>query len=128
MVPAGRCTSVGIAGFVLGGGFGFETRRFGVTCDLMMETEIVTADGRLLVCNEAQNSDLFWACRGGGGGNFGINTSFTMRALPIVATTYGKVVWSFDDMEALWTELQRMRSPLQMRWGCATASRVRAPL
>ena len=105
-VPAGRCTSVGIAGFVLGGGFGFETRRFGVTCDLMTETEIVTADGRLLVCNEAQNSDLFWACRGGGGGNFGINTSFTMRALPIVATTYGKVVWSFDDVEAVWTELQ----------------------
>ncbi len=105
-VPAGRCTSVGIAGFVLGGGFGFETRRFGVTCDLMMETEIVTADGRLLVCNEAQNSALFWACRGGGGGNFGINTSFTMRALPIVATTYGKVVWSIDDVEAVWTELQ----------------------
>ncbi len=105
-VPAGRCTSVGIAGFVLGGGFGFETRRFGVTCDLMMETEIVTADGRLLVCNETQNSDLFWACRGGGGGNFGINTSFTMRALPIVATTYGKVVWSFDDVEAVWNALQ----------------------
>jgi FAD/FMN-containing dehydrogenase len=107
-VPAGRCTSVGIAGFVLGGGFGFETRQFGVTCDLMMETEIVTADGQLLVCNEAQNPDLFWACRGGGGGNFGINTFFTMRALPIVATTYGKVVWSFDDVEAVWTELQEI--------------------
>jgi FAD/FMN-containing dehydrogenase len=107
-VPAGRCTSVGIAGFVLGGGFGFETRRFGVTCDHMVQTEIVTAAGELLTCNERQNPDLFWACRGGGGGNFGINTSFTMRTIPIVPATYGKLSWSFADAEAVWTALQEV--------------------
>lgn len=74
----------------------------------MIETDIVTADGDILTCNETQNSDLFWACRGGGGGNFGINTSFTMRTFPIVPTTYGKLTWSFDDAEAVWTVLQTL--------------------
>lgn len=105
-VPAGRCMSVGIAGFVLGGGFGFETRQFGVTSDRLVGTDIVTADGELLTCSETKNADLFWACRGGGGGNFGINTSFTMRATPIVPTTYGKLAWRFEDAEAVWTTLQ----------------------
>ena len=91
---------------MLGGGFGFETRQFGITCDLMLETEIVTPEGEVLTCSETQNPDLFWACRGGGGGNFGINTSFKMRTLPMVPTTYGKLAWSFDDAEAVWTALQ----------------------
>jgi len=107
-VPAGRCTSVGIAGFVLGGGFGFETRQFGLTSDLMVETEIVTANGDVLICNETENADLFWACRGGGGGNFGINTSFTMRTIPIVPVTYGRLTWSLVDIEASWTALQEV--------------------
>ncbi|MEM9567526.1 MAG: FAD-dependent oxidoreductase, partial [Cyanobacteria bacterium P01_E01_bin.34] len=107
-VPAGRCTSVGIAGYVLGGGFGFETRQFGIASDLMLETEIVMADGEVLICNEVENSDLFWACRGGGGGNFGINTSFTMGVLPIIPTIYGKLAWSFDDAEAVWMALQEV--------------------
>ena len=122
-VPGGRCTSVGIAGFVLGGGVGFETRQFGVTSDLMLETEIVTADGEVLICNEAENAELFWACRGGGGGNFGINTSFKLRALPVVPTSYGKLAWSFDDAEAVWEALQTvaMTAPdaLGMRNGIA---------
>ena len=122
-VPGGRCTSVGIAGYALGGGFGFETRQFGLTSDLMLETEIVTADGEVLICNEAENADLFWACRGGGGGNFGINTAFKMRTLPVVPTTYGKLAWSFDDAEAVWTALQQvaMTAPdaLGMRNGIA---------
>lgn len=107
-MPAGRCTTVGIAGFVLGGGFGFETRQYGLTSDLMIETEVVTAAGDVLICNETQNSDLFWACRGGGGGNFGINTSFTMQTFPVVPTTYGKLTWSYDDAEAAWTALQEI--------------------
>jgi FAD/FMN-containing dehydrogenase len=107
-LPAGRCTSVGIAGFVLGGGFGFETRQFGLTADHMIQTEIVTADGEILTCSEAQNPDLFWACRGGGGGNFGINTSFTMQVVPIVPTTYGKLAWSYEDADAVWAVLQEL--------------------
>jgi FAD/FMN-containing dehydrogenase len=122
-MPAGRCTSVGIAGFVLGGGFGFETRQFGLTSDLMVETEIVTADGDVLTCNATENPDLFWACRGGGGGNFGINTSFTMQTIPIVPTTYGRLIWSLEDIEASWAAVQEVAitapSAMGMRNGIA---------
>lgn len=76
-LPNGRCTTVGIAGLTLAGGFGFNARRYGMTCDSLIETEVATADGEIVVCNENQNADLFWACRGGNGGTFGINTSFT---------------------------------------------------
>jgi FAD/FMN-containing dehydrogenase len=107
-VPAGRCASVGIAGYLLGGGFGFETRRYGLACDRLVETQLVTADGTLLTCSETENADLFWACRGGGGGNFGINTSFTLRTTPVVDLVYGKAAWRFEDAEAVWSALQRI--------------------
>lgn len=107
-VPAGRCASVGVAGYVLGGGFGFETRRFGMACDRLVETQIVTADGELLTCNETENADLFWACRGGGGGNFGINTRFTLRTTPIINAVYGKAAWRFEDAEAVWPALSQV--------------------
>jgi len=80
LLPIGRCNTVGVAGLTLGGGFGFNSRQFGMTCDSLVETEIVTANGELLVCNEQENADLFWATRGGNGGTFGVNTSFTFTA------------------------------------------------
>jgi len=73
----GRCPTVSVSGLTLGGGFGFSARRFGLTCDALTETTLVTADGAIVTCNAASNPDLYWACRGGGGGSFGINTSFT---------------------------------------------------
>lgn len=82
-VPAGSCPTVGIAGLTLGGGFGYSGRKFGLTCDSLREVRIVTADGNALVANAKQHSDLFWACRGGGGGNFGIVTSFIFRTHPV---------------------------------------------
>lgn len=75
-ISAGRCPTVGISGLTLGGGFGFSSRRLGLTSDSLLETEIVTASGEVLTCSADSHPDLFWACRGGGGGNFGINTSF----------------------------------------------------
>jgi FAD/FMN-containing dehydrogenase len=79
VVPAGSCPSVGIAGLALGGGHGLSGRRFGLTCDNLLAATIVTADGRARRVDADTGEDLFWACRGGGGGNFGIVTSLTLQ-------------------------------------------------
>jgi len=78
-VPGGSCPTVGVAGLTLGGGVGVLGRAFGLTSDALESVQIVTADGTIRNCNASTNSDLFWACRGGGGGNFGIATAFTFR-------------------------------------------------
>jgi len=81
-VPGGSCPTVGIAGLTLGGGVGVVSRAYGLTSDNVKSLQIVTADGQVRTCNSSQNSDLFWACRGGGGGNFGVVTSFTFGTHP----------------------------------------------
>jgi FAD/FMN-containing dehydrogenase len=86
-IPFGDTPSVGIAGLTLGGGIGYLVRRDGLAIDHLVEVEMVTADGRIIVANEARNVDLFWAVRGGGG-NFGIVTRFTYRPVAL-GTTYG---------------------------------------
>ena len=91
--PSGRCPTVGISGLLLGGGFGFSSRHLGLTCDQLLETEVVTADGEVLRVTPRSHSDLFWACQGGGGGNFGINTRFTLRASPVGAVSVYRLVW-----------------------------------
>jgi FAD/FMN-containing dehydrogenase len=78
-VPGGSCPTVGIAGLALGGGVGVLGRAFGLTSDNIESLQIVTADGRTLTADSKQHSDLYWASRGGGGGNFGVATSFTFR-------------------------------------------------
>ena len=79
-VQGGGCTSVGAAGgFPQGGGFGSWSRKYGTAAGNMLEAEVVTADGKLVVANACQNQDLFWALRGGGGGTFGVVTRLTMR-------------------------------------------------
>jgi len=83
LVPGGSCPSVGIAGLALGGGIGVLARRYGLTCDAVESLDIVTADATLRTCDAERDADLHWACRGGGGGNFGVVTSFTFEAHPI---------------------------------------------
>lgn len=92
-ISQGRCPTVGIAGLTLGGGFGFSARSFGLTCDRLVETTIVCADGSIKVCNEQSEPDLFWACRGGGGGNFGINTSFTYAVQAVSNVSVFQIHW-----------------------------------
>jgi FAD/FMN-containing dehydrogenase len=85
-IPAGSCPSVGIAGHALGGGMGLAGRQFGLTADNLLSAQIVTADGRLHTANAKSDRDLYWALRGGGGGNFGVVTSLQFRAHPVPRT------------------------------------------
>ncbi|MFI5063121.1 MAG: FAD-binding oxidoreductase [Streptosporangiales bacterium] len=87
MFPLGNSDDVGIGGLVLGGGVAAASRALGLTCDSLVRTDIVLADGTTATCSKTENADLFWACRGGGGGNFGVNTSFTFQAQPAPEST-----------------------------------------
>ncbi|KFU81806.1 FAD/FMN-containing dehydrogenase [Amycolatopsis lurida] len=78
-LPAGSCPQVGIAGLTLGGGIGVLARKYGLTCDNVESVRFVGADGTARLVSEETAPDLLWALRGGGGGNFGIVTSFTFR-------------------------------------------------
>ncbi|MEU4546875.1 FAD-binding oxidoreductase [Nonomuraea dietziae] len=90
--PGGRCPGVGVAGLALGGGLGFNDRKWGLTCDRMVSTELVLADGSLVRASGREHADLLWACRGGAGGNFGINTAFVFDAVEVA----GQVATVFD--------------------------------
>jgi FAD/FMN-containing dehydrogenase len=95
-IPAGSCATVGIGGQVLGGGIGFLSRKFGATCDNLAGLTLATADGHVRTCSPAENADLYWASRGGGGGNFGIATEYVFRthAVSAVSTFSASFPWS----------------------------------
>lgn len=101
VVPAGSCSSVGIGGSTLGGGFGLLARSMGLTCDNLIGVKLVDANGKVLQANDAENSDLLWACKGGGGGNFGVVTEFTFKTHAIQNVTIFRVKWKYDDMAAV---------------------------
>jgi len=95
-VPAGIIASTGVGGLSLGGGIGHLTRNCGLTIDNILEVEMVLADGRVVTANAKQNADLYWAIRGGGG-NFGVVTSFLFRAHPIHTDYAGPMLWALED-------------------------------
>lgn len=95
-IPAGSCPTVGIAGLALGGGIGYASRRLGTTADRLRRVHIVTADGELRRCDATHERDLFWACRGGGGGNFGIVTDLTFATAPVSNVAVYSIEWPWS--------------------------------
>jgi FAD/FMN-containing dehydrogenase len=91
----GIIASTGIAGLTLGGGIGYLTRAFGLSCDNLLSADVVTADGRFLVASKRQNEDLFWALQGGGG-NFGVVTSFEYQLHPVKDIVAGLFFFPLD--------------------------------
>ena len=100
-LSAGNCTTVGVAGHALGGGSGYLSRQFGFLCDSLQLIECIDANGRLVVANDAHNADLFWACRGGGGGCFGVATRFRFRLFPLRKVVVFTMEWSLPPAQAL---------------------------
>ena len=94
-VPAGIVSTTGVAGLTLGGGHGYLTRKFGLTIDNLLEADVVLADGSFVTANAQENEDLYWAMRGGGG-NFGVATSFTFKAHPVSTVYAGPMLWHLD--------------------------------
>src|SRR6201997_1653525 len=97
-VPLGVISSTGIAGLTLGGGTGYLTRKYGLTVDNLLEAML--ADGRFVTASATENPDLFWAIRGGGG-NFGIVTSFLFRGCPVAQVFAGPMLWEMEHAREL---------------------------
>jgi hypothetical protein len=97
VIPVGTCATVGIGGLTMGGGQGIVGRRFGLTCDSLRAATVVLADGRVVTCDASKDADLFWALRGGGGGNLGVVTSFAFASHPLGAITAFSMSWPWTD-------------------------------
>ena len=97
--PSGIVSSTGVGGLTLGGGIGHLTRQLGLTIDNLLEVDMVLADGSFVSANAKQNDDLFWAVRGGGG-NFGVITSFLFRLHPIETVYAGPILWHMEQAGA----------------------------
>ncbi|WP_208029981.1 FAD-binding oxidoreductase [Streptomyces cyanogenus] len=93
----GTCPTVRAGGFVSGGGVGFQTRKFGLAADRVVSAQVVLADGRIVRCSPTVEPDLFWALRGGGGGNFGIVADWEVRPIDAPRLVEYTTMWSWDD-------------------------------
>ncbi|MDN3920531.1 FAD-binding oxidoreductase [Roseateles violae] len=106
-IASGSCVTVGIAGITQGGGFGIVDRAYGLSCDALLSARLVSADGRELLCDAEHNADLFWALRGGGGGQFGIVTEFRFATHAITPLTRFRAQFPLGDLPAVLDAWQR---------------------
>ena len=105
-VPSGILSSTGVGGLTLGGGTGYLARHYGLTIDNLLSVDMVLADGRFVTASATENADLFWAVRGGGG-NFGVVTSFLFKANPVQTVYGGPMFWPLElsaDLLRFWQD------------------------
>lgn len=127
-VPTGINSTTGIAGLTLGGGFGWITRKFGLTIDSLVSADVVTADGNLVRASATENSDLFWALRGGGG-NFGIVTAFEFKLHDLgPQVTAGLVVHPFEDAKSVLEQYRQVLETAPDELTCWAVMRQAPPL
>lgn len=95
-VSGGFCPTVSLGGFLQGGGIGLLTRHVGISSDKVTSARVVLASGRTVTASPEEHDDLYWALRGGGGGNFGVVTSYTVTPVPVTTLTMASLTWPFD--------------------------------
>ncbi|MGC3792211.1 FAD-binding oxidoreductase [Priestia aryabhattai] len=119
MAPFGDSPTVGIGGITMGGGFGVVSRSIGLISDNLIALETVDAKGKILQANQSCNKDLFWASRGGGGGNFGYNTEYTFKVhrAPKTATVFN-IIWPWEQLETVFKAWQKWAPFVDERLGC----------
>jgi FAD/FMN-containing dehydrogenase len=119
--PGGRVTTTGVGGFTTGGGYGWTSSKYGLTCDNLIAAEVVLADGRIVMVSEREREDLFWGIRGGGG-NFGIVTEFQYRLHPLGPIVLaGLALWPIDrapDVVRAWRDYVK-DAPDELSTACA---------
>jgi FAD/FMN-containing dehydrogenase len=117
-LPTGTCPTVGIAGLTLGGGMGVHTRAFGLTCDRVLSMGVITADGKPHNVSATVEPDLFWALRGGGGGNLGVVTSFRIATIPATKLGFFRLSWPESKAAAVVRGWQRFAQSAPITsWG-----------
>ena len=127
-LPTGINSTTGISGLTLGGGFGWITRKYGLTIDNLLSADVVTADGKLLRASATENPDLFWALRGGGG-NFGVVTAFEFQLSTLAPQVFsGLVVHPLADAKAVLKQYRKVLETAPDELTCWTVMRKAPPL
>lgn len=125
-VPGGTCSDVCVAGFMMGGGYGFTSRELGMGCDAIVGALVMLADGRVVVADHRTNADLFWAIRGGTGANFGVLLELTFELAPIYELFGYAIAWALAEapkvLDALQTRFMTGQTDVRVGYLCVLAT------
>ncbi|WP_347113041.1 FAD-dependent oxidoreductase [Leclercia sp. S52] len=126
--PLGINSTTGVAGLTLGGGFGWLSRKYGMTIDNLLSAEVITADGQQLNASESENADLFWGLRGGGG-NFGVVTRFDFQLHPVGPNVLsGLIVFPFEQAKSVISQFARFTETMPEELNVWMVTRKAPPL